>query len=152
MKEFGDLILPLYQELYQFILAIVHSRILAEDIVQNTFIQAYENFMQLKEYSKFKSWIFTIGKRQALKALKEDRSYVRFDDYKKWTSSHSISQTLEEFVMTKETVSAIRQYICELDPINKSIITLYYYHNFSLKEISCILELNYNTINVDIVD
>src|SRR5262249_16157723 len=64
----GDL--EAFQALYQrfanrvlsFVYRMVGSKSEAEDIVQDTFVPAFHKISELKEDSKFQSWLFTIAR------------------------------------------------------------------------------------------
>jgi RNA polymerase sigma-70 factor (ECF subfamily) len=54
-------------------LGILQDRDLADDVVQNTFIRAYEKLGTLRQGSRFAAWLMRIVKRQAVRAARKRR-------------------------------------------------------------------------------
>lgn len=53
--------------------AILHDMHLAQDVVQETFLQAYTNLGKLADRSRFGPWVLKIARRQALRARRRRR-------------------------------------------------------------------------------
>lgn len=70
-KRFEENMALIYKDLYKFIYSIIKNKQLAEDILQETLIKAYEKFDTIKDIRKFRSWIFTIAKMKVYRGLKD---------------------------------------------------------------------------------
>lgn len=62
--SFDELAASIALELYKFIFTIVRNKYLADDVIQETLMKGFKSFDTLKDMNKFKSWMFTIAKRE----------------------------------------------------------------------------------------
>ena len=95
-----------------------------EDIVQETFIKAFKSLDNLKEPDKFKSWLFTIAKNQAINLITKRKKENNFlDDFLK---EFSISN--EENINDIQDISQlVRDIINSLEEGDiKKTIKMYY--------------------------
>lgn len=60
-------------------LRIVGDRGLAEDVLQDAFIRAYEKLRTLRDGSKFAPWLMRITKRQAVRCARKRRSMASLE-------------------------------------------------------------------------
>jgi RNA polymerase sigma-70 factor, ECF subfamily len=135
-----------YRDIYRFIYVIVRNSHLAEDVLQETLIQGYKHFSDLKDKDKFKAWMCTIAKREALKALKK---YLREQN----TEHEEIEKVVnKDFYMhdfmksSPELHDQLSDIINSFDGESRDIIYMVYYADLSLNEISVILNININTV------
>lgn len=148
LKQFKELIPLIYKDLYKFIFLIVKNKNLSEDILQETLIQAYENFHSLKDIDKFKPWIFTIARRKALEVIKKYKREI--------PSEAPILELLdddeytlpEDTIITKELTDVMVNGINSLKSDQRDIIHLRYYLGMSFDEIASTLNINHNTVRV----
>src|SRR5579863_7934853 len=81
-KAFGELLHRYEGKIFRLALHITQNREDAEDVLQETFLKAYEHLDQFQGQSRFYTWIVRIAVNQALMKLrkrKSDRS-VSLDD------------------------------------------------------------------------
>jgi len=69
-EKFERLVMPLQKDLYQFAISLTGQDADSEDLVQETFLSAYENFAELDDDAKVKSWLFAILKNHYLNLCK----------------------------------------------------------------------------------
>lgn len=109
-----------------------------EDAVQETIISAYQSIYQLRDITKFKSWIITIlinkCNRINKKKSKQNLSYEEID-IEKYVGRYDVSTTI-----------GFDELISFLSKDEKTIMTLFYSEDYTAKEISKILKLNENTV------
>jgi RNA polymerase sigma factor (sigma-70 family) len=119
---------------------------LAEDIVQDVFITCYKKYENINKIVSFKAWIFRITINKCKDVLKSSifRRVVSNSNLLKFTTSSELSPEMailksseEEFLSTCVLVLPIKY---------REVITLYYYEELSIEEISEILKINRNTI------
>ena len=121
----------------------------AEEVAQDTFLQVHRSLPGFKGKSKFSTWLYRIAYHKALDALK---------NRKRKLSAHSIDAfpsldipSLEnhwELLETKERKDMIKKAVAELDGSDAVVITLFYYEELSLNEISKILMVEVNAVKV----
>jgi RNA polymerase sigma-70 factor (ECF subfamily) len=69
-----------FDTLYKFIRYKVNSDEVAEDIVSEAFIKAFENLNKFKGKSTFKSWIYTIARNILVDWYKSKDKNISFDE------------------------------------------------------------------------
>jgi RNA polymerase sigma factor (sigma-70 family) len=62
-----------FNRVYDFLARMLRDRAAAEDVTQETFIQAMTALKSLKKPEGFKSWLFTIARNQALNRLEREK-------------------------------------------------------------------------------
>jgi RNA polymerase sigma-70 factor (ECF subfamily) len=145
VKLFNELMPLIYRELYSFIYAIVRNKIMADDVMQNTMMKAYDKIDDLRDSDKFKAWVFSIAKREAISALKmreREAMTETLDD----NIDYGYDFTLpEDIILDDEIKTYIANIINALPPNYKDVIILRYWSELSFEEIAKILNINYNT-------
>ena len=73
MQERGmRMMMEVYQSrLYWLIRRLISDEEIAKDILQETFIKAYQNFFQFKKDSQLYTWLYRIASNEALQYLKK---------------------------------------------------------------------------------
>jgi RNA polymerase sigma factor (sigma-70 family) len=119
---------------------------LAEDIVQDVFITCYKQYDNIDTIVSFKAWIFRITINKCKDVLKSS-IFKRVVTNTNLLSLTKTSELSPEMALMK---SSEEQFLssCVLDlPIKYcEVITLYYYEELSIEEISEILKINGNTV------
>ena len=106
---------------------------LAQDVVQDTFIQVIKKYNTLKNKESEKAWIMKIATNQC-------KNQLRSQWFKK-IISYEEEQELENKTTEMEIKEdRILKYIYELKEKYKEVILLYYYQEMSIKEIASALE------------
>ena len=113
-REALDELLKLVQEpLYRYIVNLVSSRALAEDILQEVFILIYRKLSWLREPEVFRPWAYRIATREAFKQLKRER---------RWMDSSVDETALEEmpapaiYAPTPEQISQLIEQVSPARP------------------------------------
>src|SRR5277367_1375760 len=73
-RAFGDLIGKYERKIFRLAQHITQNREDAEDVLQETFLKAYEHLDQFQGNSKFYTWIVRIAVNQALMKLRKRKS------------------------------------------------------------------------------
>lgn len=146
MKLFEEQLHPIYKGLYSYIYSIVRNPVLAEDILQNTLEKAYKSISTLQQQKKFKSWIFTIAKNEAMTLVQKYRREFLVDAPQQDILMNEEQLLPEQLVLNKEIRSVIIEIINSLKPEFRDILILRYYAELSLDEISKVLNIKINTV------
>ena len=123
-------------ELYRLAYHILQGKEDAEDALQEALFRAYTNLWQLKQPKYFKTWMTKILMNTCFDIQRKQKNNLDIDEYKE-TLGKSEDMTTK-VIMEK----AIR----ELEELNQQIILLFYYEDYSIKEISGVL--NVSVMNV----
>ena len=123
----------------------------AEEITQDTFLQAYEKLSTLKDLNQFAGWLYVITnnlctdwlrkKRPALQSL-GDASMRAID---KLTYERYISEQ-RETEATERRHEIVKQLLEKLPESERTVVTLYYLGEMTTKEIGKFLGVSVHTI------
>ena len=124
---------------------------IAEDITQETFLEAYQNLEKLREPMKFSAWLFGIANHLCIAWFRKNRSTSELlrNNYtiKTDTDTYSRYVALEN---ERDTLEAQRelaqQLLSKLKESDRQLITLHYFEEMTSAEISNYLDVSQNTI------
>jgi len=134
-----------------FILAmrILKNREEAEEVAQDAFVKIYKNLSGFKGDSKFSTWVYRITYNTCLDRIKT---------YKNKNNTVAIDQFTENHIKTLETAfdlmdrsdrqKSIKECLQKLPAEDNLIISLFYYDELSLGEISKVVGLAQNNVKV----
>jgi len=122
-----------------------------EDIVQDVFINTYQNIQSFDPALKFSPWIYRIAHNAFVNGLKKQSflptTYFDFDIL----LSHQIYEDPDEKERDQQELKKMIEVSLDtLDSKYKEIIILHYLEDFSYKEISDILKIPTGTVGVRI--
>ncbi len=132
---FLELLKPNYSDALKYCKALCSKRSLddAEDILQQSLLKALENFHDLKDKNKFRSWFFKIITREFFNSIRKSfwKRFVPIDD------SLSIIQMPEIFLRAEEEDNKIllNKALSLISPKERSAILLFEIGEFSIEEI-----------------
>lgn len=139
-----------YKDLvYTLTLRMLKNREEAEEVSQDTFIKVYKRLNKFKGDSKFSTWIYKIAYNTSLDRLKKNKKFINnvaineFTEHQVKTIDNALNK-LEK----KESEHAIQECLNLLPSENSFLLTLYYYEELSLEEISKIIGITPNNVKV----
>lgn len=122
---------------YQFYItayAVLGNEADAEDAVCNAILNGYEHLAQLKNPKKFKAWMLTITKNEALKLCQKRMEFLGNENVERLLPpTHDSHNELWDIVQTLKDEYRI-------------VIVLFYYNNLSLRDISSVLDISIGTV------
>ena len=123
----------------------------AQEITQDTFIQAYKSLPSLRDPNRFSGWLHVIAKRQCIEWLRrkpmtmqsldampkaelERVSYARYlDEERAQASTDGLREVVERLLQKL--------------PVNeRSVMVLHYYKGLTCEEVSVLLDVSLNTV------
>ncbi len=129
---------------------------IAEELTQDTFIQAYKKLGTLKDPRRFKGWLYVIANRRCLNWIKRNKAKMNALDMQ--SLENTLSEEIEEASYVHHTShqreTEITQYrrnlvktlLQELPESDRTIVTLYYLGKMTTKEIGKFLGVSVNTV------
>ncbi len=123
----------------------------AEEITQDTFLQAYEKLPTLKELNQFAGWLYVITNNLCNDWLRKQKPAMQpLGD----ASVKAIEKlTYERYVLEQHETEAterrheiVKQLLKKLPESERTVVTLYYLGEMSTKEISKFIGVSVNTI------
>ncbi len=122
--------------IFRYALSITKDLQLAEDIMQDTFISIIKYAKSYKPNTNYKAWVFTIAKNLCNKALVKGKT-ISLDDE---TFNDSIA------LSTKDQYLESLQALNVLKTLEREIVVLFVFDEFSQVEISKILGISYISV------
>ena len=147
-----DILLNRHQDrLFNYIFFLVHSREVAEDIFQETFVKAITTLQQgrYQNDGKFAAWITRIAHNLVIDQFRIERNEnaisndeVEFD----LLNDAKLSEgTIENRMVNEQVMKDVRALIDELPDCQREVVFMRYYQDLSFKEISEITGVSINT-------
>ncbi|ADQ17231.1 RNA polymerase sigma factor [Leadbetterella byssophila] len=114
-----------------------------KDLVQDVYLKAFQSLNTFKYQSKLSTWIGTIAYNTCLNHLQKKRIPISegLEDQVQVSS-----ESLENTLLNQEAHVILNQFIDQLPPLYRTLISLYHIEELSLKEISQITHLPEGTI------
>lgn len=120
--------------MYIMALAILKNETDAEDAVSNAILKAYENRNQIRAFDKFKPWMFTITKNEALK-LKRKQLVL--------PGNEEVEALLKP---TQAHYDELWDVLQQMTEEYRLALVLFYYQQLSLRDISDVLDIPIGTV------
>ena len=138
--------LVIHYQSFCFTLAnrILNNRMEAEEATQDAFIKAYRSLKYFSGKAKFSSWLYRIVYNTAISYYRKRKNHEDFEIVK---YDHSFSSE-NQYSEKQDRVKFIKEAIDRLNPQDATIISLFYYEELSLEEISKIMALRTNLVKV----
>ena len=139
-----------YKDLvFTLALRMLKNREEAEEVAQDTFIKTYKSLDKFKGDSKFSTWIYRVAYNTCLDRIKKNKKHVNTIEINEFTAHQlvSIDNALDK-MENEERQAAIQSCIDKLPSEESFLLTLYYFDDLSLNEISKIIGISSNSIKV----
>ncbi|CAG9622039.1 RNA polymerase sigma factor [Sutcliffiella rhizosphaerae] len=148
-NELEKLVELYYKDVYQFALYYSNSKEAAEEITQETFIKSYRNINQLKNKSKYKTWLFSIAKNTAIDYIRKDRYFHNLKNLIVINEKRKSNSFGKSFSSDLELWEILQAGILSLKPYYRTLVILKGLKELSIKEISEILACKESKVRVD---
>ncbi|MCF6299855.1 MAG: RNA polymerase sigma factor [Proteobacteria bacterium] len=136
--SFHQVLRLIQPSLLTFATSLLKDESLAQDAVQDALMAIVKGVRKLKDHKKFHAWIYQITRNKCFDMIRKNQKY---------SNDSSIDSTDELIAATKtedqlDMISLIKQ----LPHKQKSIIQLFYYDGFNIREIAEILQKPAGTV------
>lgn len=147
-KEFKNLLYPHMKLLYNVAFKYCGNGFDAEDIVQETYLTAFNKFYQLKDRSKCKPWLLTILRNNFLKSYhkKKNQKKLSETDYIEFLKVSLAADDPEKSVVKASSRQMVQAAIDQLPEKYREVLLLYYMDEMRYKDISSILGIPIGTV------
>ena len=140
--SFAELIERYGTRLFRFLRYKTNSLQDAEDLVQDTFVRAYENIHRYRDSWKFSTWLFTIAARLAYSHFRRSRSFQTVGQIE------SSGPEPGQMVVEKETQHSLWALARGLSRNQYQALWLKYGQDMSIKEIAMVLRKSQVNVKV----
>lgn len=136
-KGLAEIVNMYGDNLMLFINSFVNNLTLAEDIMEDVFMELVVKKHNFKEESSFKTYLFTIGKNKALNVLKKNKRCTYIED-----KEIEDEKRFEDKIIKNEEQKHIHNALKKLPNDYKTVLYLIYFEDMSYNEIEKIMRKN----------
>ena len=127
------------EKLYRIAYTYTKNQEKALDVVQEAITKSLENINKLRHEEYVKTWFYRILLNEAIKASKNDKTFVDYDSVEKELHINSHENELVEKIDIYETIQKLNEKL-------KTVIILRFFENLKIEEIAYITKTNSNTV------
>lgn len=133
--------------LYWHIRRLIIDHDLAQDVLQETFIKAYNNFHQFKQDSQLYTWLYRIATNEALQQLNKMKKMQKTDEDAEYYMQNLMADNIE--TDAEEIQAILQKAIQTLPEKQKLVFTMRYYDEMPYEEMSQILDMSVGTLKTN---
>jgi RNA polymerase sigma-70 factor (ECF subfamily) len=137
----------------KFIHDMVSHRDLAEELVQETFVRAYQSLGHVRDDTKLSSWLFGIGRnvaREAIRARSKDNENCCDQDVSDYGVVDTAQLSPAQDLLNKEMNAAMHGALAMLDEDWRVVFVLKVFQQCSYQEIAVITGFSLAKIKTDL--
>jgi RNA polymerase sigma factor (sigma-70 family) len=134
---------------FSLALKMVRNKEEAEEVAQDTFIKVFKSITKFKGDSKFSTWIYKVTYNTCLDRIKKNnriQNTVPIDDFSE--NQIKTMETVLDAIDERERNKMIQECIQLLPSEDSFLLTLFYFEEQSLEEISKVIDSNVNNVKV----
>ena len=140
-KAFSELVVRHQRSLLRLTLRFTREQALAEDIVQESFLKAYQKLELFEARASFKSWLYQIAMNTAKNKFRErGLDLMNIED-----TQLGVEPSAEAGMVKNDIQAALRAEIDKLPEKQRIALTLRIFEDLSFKEIAEIMVCPYDT-------
>ncbi len=148
-NSFATLVDRYKDMVYTLALKMLNNKEEAEEIAQDTFVKIFNALNKFKGESKFSTWIYKVTYNTCLDALKKRKkqnnvTYIEDFSEHQTKALEGILDSIDE----KERNQAIQNCLEELSSDEAFLLTLYYFDDQSVEEISKVINISTDNVKV----
>lgn len=149
VNDYAFLVEKYKHMVFTLTIRIVKNREEAEEVSQDVFVKAYKNLKNFKGESKFSTWLYKIAYYASLDVLKRNKRQISVEniDTVRERDFKNTDDSLN-FLHDIERKKIINEALLKLSEDERVIITLFYYEELPIKEISKVIDLSEDNIKI----
>lgn len=123
----------------------------AEELTQDTFLNAYKKLSTLKDPSQFAGWLYVIANRLCINWIQRNKSKMQslasipMEEIERSSYNHHVLEQ-REAEATERRHRLVKELLAKLPESERTVITLYYLGGMKSKEISKFLGVSVHTV------
>jgi len=118
----------------------------AEDASQETFLRVYKSLKRYDNKRAFSTWLLSIAAHYCIDQIRKSRYKVVSVEDLPVANLPDLSPGVESKISRKEEQRKIRAVLDILDPVDRAAVVMYYWYDFSYKEICQALSLTQSAV------
>ena len=144
-QAFDELIQTVQMNLYRHIYNITQDRAISDGLFQEVLIIIFKKIRWLRDPRFFRSWMYQVATRTALKAIKKKKQFKEIPIEETSDLKMDIPDMDSQLIL-KETFESISSLIGVLSPASRSVLSLHYLEEMTLQEISDLIDIPIGTV------
>lgn len=134
-----------YKDVFRYIYSLCRNREIAEDVTQETFYRFYSYIDEIK-HNQFKGWLFRVAYNAFIDIVRKEKRHQDF-----WVNQKIIdTRSAEEEVFIKLHITNFTQYANELSTVQRNVLVLRDYYQFTYEEIQHMTGLSLANVKVNL--
>lgn len=153
VAAFEELVRRYDRKIFRIAQHVVNNREDAEDVVQMTFLKAFQHVTEFREDAKFSTWLIRIAMNQSLMVLRKRRTAKVFNESSLTSEEEHIPMEAadwapnpEQLYETSELREILRKTLATLSPGLRAVFILRDIEGFSLQETAEALGLSLSAV------
>jgi RNA polymerase sigma-70 factor (ECF subfamily) len=139
-----------YQDkLLRYVATLCRDRDRTQDVVQETFISAYQNINSFNTNRKFSSWIYRIAHNKAINEWRKNKNQISLSTITEAEGKYNATEISKE-IDQKQVHLRVKYLISVLPEKYREPLVLRHFEEKSYEEISDILKIPKSTVGVRI--
>lgn len=147
-SAFKELFYRYQDRVFRYAVKIIHSREVAEEILQDVFVKVWNYRYQIDENKPFNSLLFKIARNTILNALKLQRTHLQLTDA---TIENLVVHIGENDLIWKEYVTILNQALSTLPGRCREIFEKSRFEGLSYEEIANEMGISKDTVRLQII-
>ena len=132
----------------QLAISICKQKEHAEEVVQNSFMSAFNYLHSFRQESSFKTWLLRIVFNEAIKMQKAEKKYQWQEIIQDEHGEELIFMSTPNPLLKKETKEQVAKTISQLNEKESVVLNLFYIEELSVKETAEVLGFSENNVKV----
>lgn len=142
-REFEERLADSSTLAFRLAYSVLRNREDAEEVAQEAFVRAYQNFPRLRDRTRFRAWLARIAWRLA---LDRRRSSIRRERREQAASVPQPVPTVEDLAVSSEFQRCLQQAIGELPEKLRIVLLLAAVEGRDMREVAALLDVPQGTV------
>ncbi len=148
-QAFEKIVLQYQSMVFSICFNVLKQRVVAEEAAQDVFVKVYKKLSSFEERSSFKTWIYRIAFRTAIDHQRKRKLLTTsIDQEDRPLQLADGSKTSQEAMEMVDRQTALESAIRKLDGEDSVLISLYYFEEKNVKEVSEVLGLTESNVKI----
>jgi RNA polymerase sigma-70 factor (ECF subfamily) len=149
--SFQELVSMFQEDIYRLVYYRTFSRMDAEDITQEVFVQAYRKLKSLNDTQKFRAWLYTIAVNRCNDFLRKKKylSLLRMRSVQEqefMEEGKGMGNNYTDSIAKKRFWKQVRSLLDKLSAMEREVFTLRFMDHRNINEIADILDKSESTV------
>ena len=148
MKDFELIYEEFHIPIYKYLMRLTGDELLSEELMQETFYQAYKSLFRYNGKSTLFTWLCAIAKNCYFKHLRKDKQKLMNVELLEQELISDESADPQQMFEKKETVSEVVEALMSMKKTYRDVIIMRVYFECSYKELSQVLGISESAAKV----